>query len=402
MDIKEIKENKELYIFSNILDVYPLIYDLPIVNLDSQVSPDIFDIISQKKYFTTVAMYDNTHQLILTPKHKLPKGEFSGANIQESINSIAQETLPKVKLGEIEPIALIEHRFADSKGRTHSQYGLGFMGRIRNKEEALTNIGQNILVGIKNNETDSVDYLQSKDVLSYCIRRLDAMQKKEIQNEEIDTNEQTRMRYIIHKEIVKKFILTNKRKRKGEFTKLIAGLAKGCKSILDASCGDSGLLLDIAKENEKDIDFAVGNDISWSQISLIKNNNPKISFTNHDLTNLPFRENAFGVALCCNTLHHMPSEEHLVDLFKNLTRVAEKVVIVEIESPEKTGGFPKFLNKYYYEGFLRDVGEHYLTQQEFKDKIDTNCKDNADINYSNFKNIQGNYMIAEIKKKRSK
>ena len=171
----------------------------------------------------------------------------------------------------------------------------------------------------------------------------------------------------------------------------------GYRTILDASCGDSQLLTDIVTEKGNDIDFAIGNDISWSQISLIKNKKENISFTNHDSTNLPFGENAFGVAICCNTLHHMPSEKHLTNLFQNLIRVAEKVIIVEIEDPQKTGGFAKLLNKYYYEGFLKDVGERYLSQEEFRLKVQENSKD-AKIHFSNFKNIQGNYMIAEIEK----
>ena len=62
-----------------------------------------------------------------------------------------------------------------------------------------------------------------------------------------------------------------------------------------------------------------------------------------------------------------------------------------------TGGFPRLLNKYYYEGFLQDVGERYLSQEEFRLKIEENSKD-AKVRFSNFKNLQGNYMIAEIEK----
>ncbi len=205
------------------------------------------------------------------------------------------------------------------------------------------------------------------------------------------------LRYLIHKEVVKRFILTNKRKNKKGFIQLLSRLMNGYKTILDASCGDSQLLTDIVAEKGNNIDFAIGNDISWSQVSLIKNKNENISFTNHDSTNLPFSENAFGVAICCNTLHHMPSEKHLAKLFQNLIRVAEKVIIVEIENPQNTGGFPKLLNKYYYEGFLQDVGERYLSQEEFRLKVEENSKD-AKVRFSNFKNIQGNYMIAEIEK----
>lgn len=394
--------NKQNFSFDNILDIYPRIYNLPVISLQKIVPSELLNILQKEQNFLTIAMYNSSGKIVLTPKQQLPFGNISSKNIQENINIIARKTIPNIKLGEIEPISFIEQNYYDETGRKHTQYGIGFMGRIRNESEIEQTLNKNILIGIENLSTHTVDYISQKDVLSYCLHRLNSIQQKEIQNEEIDTNEKTKLRYIIHKEIVKKFILTNKRKRKKEFTKLVSALLKGCKSIVDASCGDSELLLNIAKENNENLSFAIGNDISWSQISLIKNDNSKISFTNHDSTNLPFKDNAFDAALCCNTLHHMPTDKHLADLFKNLLRVAEKVVIVEIENPEKTGGFPKFLNKYYYEGFLRDVGEHYLTQKEFHEKVILNCKHEADIKFSNFKNIQGNYMIAEINKRRSK
>ena len=75
------------------------------------------------------------------------------------------------------------------------------------------------------------------------------------------------------------------------------------------------------------------------------------------------------------------------------------MIIYEIENPTITGGFPKILNKYYYRGFLKDVGEEYLSLEQFKTLISTTYENRAIVNFSNFKNIQGNYIIAEIEKK---
>lgn len=89
----------------------------------------------------------------------------------------------------------------------------------------------------------------------------------------------------------------------------------------------------------------------------------------------------------------MPSKENLNNL---MLRVGKKIVIYEIEDPKFTKGLPYFLNKYYYRGFLKDVGEQYLCFNDFKRVINEAYEGKADIKISNFKNIQGNYMIAEI------
>ena len=386
------------YISSNIEKLqktYSKIYDLPIVSFDYEVTNLELLRATETNFFISVAMYDNEKHLYFAPKYKVP--DIKDHNyIHSAVENAANSSIFGVKLGEIEPVTLITHNFWDNSGNKHTQFGLGFMGRIRNPEKLHLD-NYETYISVPNNDTNEINYLSSKNVLAYCMNRLNKLNNQDIQTSEIDTNEKMQLRYLIHKEVVKRFILTNKRKNKKGFTQLLSRLMNGYKTILDASCGDSQLLTDIVAEKGNNIDFAVGNDISWSQVSLIKNKNENISFTNHDSTNLPFSENAFGVAICCNTLHHMPSEKHLAKLFQNLIRVAEKVIIVEIENPQNTGGFPKLLNKYYYEGFLQDVGERYLSQEEFRLKVEENSKD-AKVRFSNFKNIQGNYMIAEIEK----
>ena len=149
-----------------------------------------------------------------------------------------------------------------------------------------------------------------------------------------------------------------------------------------------------------DIKLVVGNDISWSQIEFLNNIYKEVLFTNHNASiSMPFKENCFDVSYCSNTLHHMPNKDSVINMFENMFKISKKIIIVEIKNPTKTGGFPYLLNKYWYTLFLKDVGKHYFDINEFKNIINEVFSNKAIINFDSFKNIMGNYMIAEIIKK---
>ena len=161
----------------------------------------------------------------------------------------------------------------------------------------------------------------------------------------------------------------------------------GSGRILDVSCGDSTLL-----NNKLDATLVVFNDISLSLL-LNKGYGDNSIITNHDATKLPFKNKVFDFTLCRNTLHHMPTAVHLDNLLDSLSRVSKHILIIEIENPEITKGLPKFLNKYLYRKFLHDVGERYLSMDEFKTIIFSRF---TNVSFSNFKTAVGNYMIADI------
>ncbi len=89
----------------------------------------------------------------------------------------------------------------------------------------------------------------------------------------------------------------------------------------------------------------------------------------------------------------LPTAVHLDNLLDSLSRVSKHILIIEIENPEITKGLPKFLNKYLYRKFLHDVGERYLSMDEFKTIIFSRF---TNVSFSNFKTAVGNYMIADI------
>jgi ubiquinone/menaquinone biosynthesis C-methylase UbiE len=60
-------------------------------------------------------------------------------------------------------------------------------------------------------------------------------------------------------------------------------------------------------------------------------------YTNHNAAHLPFKHHAFDIAICKNTLHHMPHRSQLIQLLESIKKVAKKAIFVEIENPEITG-----------------------------------------------------------------
>ena len=144
------------------------------------------------------------------------------------------------------------------------------------------------------------------------------------------------------------------------------------------------------------MNLVVGNDISWSQIELLNDKYQEVIFTNHNAASLPFINKVFDVAYCSNTLHHMPNKKTLINLLNSMERIAKKLVIVEIENPSIVGGFPKFLNKYWYIKYLKDVGGAYLSEQQFRLIINNTFSKKYDIKFQIFENIMGRYMIAII------
>ena len=94
----------------------------------------------------------------------------------------------------------------------------------------------------------------------------------------------------------------------------------------------------------------------------------------------------------------MPDKRSLVFLLKEMFRISKKIIIVEIEDPSLIGGIPHILNKYWYIGFLKDVGGAYLSEKEFDLILNEVFKGKAKIKRQNFINITGKYMIAEITK----
>lgn len=198
-------------------------------------------------------------------------------------------------------------------------------------------------------------------------------------------------RYKFHKRFLKKYIFTDKRKRKKEFRNILFSLLPNKKSIIDVSCGDDSDIFFVA--NEKQYETIVGNDICLNYLNLYKKDD--VIYTNDNIELNYLKENSYDVSFCKNTLHHMNNTASIENVLKFLDKISSHIIIIEIMDPQKDKGLPKFLNKYLYTKFLKDAGHSYIDEKQFTKIIDNNFK-NHDIEYQTFVNILGTYKIAKI------
>ncbi|MBR6689897.1 MAG: class I SAM-dependent methyltransferase [Bacilli bacterium] len=201
-------------------------------------------------------------------------------------------------------------------------------------------------------------------------------------------------RYKFHEKILKRYIFTEKKRCKKEFHELLFELLPNKKSIIDVSCGDNSDIFIMAKK--KKYTTIVGNDICLNYLNL--NKDDKVIYTNDNIELNKIKENSYDVSFCKNTLHHLNNLTNINNALKFLDKISNNIIIVEIMNPKEYKGMPKFLNKYLYTKFLKDVGNCYLNEDQFINVVNNNFT-NHNIEYKTFKNILGTYKIAKISKK---
>jgi ubiquinone/menaquinone biosynthesis C-methylase UbiE len=321
---------------SKFIEIYSKIYDLPQIK--------------------AVKYAKNLYLFLYTDNKRIGQFGYSSELKNENIHSTLLKLAGCIKIGEIMPVAVL------------NKTGIVFMARATN----------NIL---------PIEGIEIPSKIERLIQKnLKHFDKNYLQRKEIETNHRYKLRYWIHNNFIKRFILTNHFKKTDAFNRLLLNRLTGRK-FLDVSCGDSTLL-----NIKKDSEIIVFNDISLDML-ISKEICPKAVITNHDATKLPFKAKSFDSVLCRNTLHHMPSDIHLNNLIDSMVNMSNHIVIVEIENPDITGGVPKILNKYLYRKFLHDVGERYFSEHEFKTLL---SKRFNNIAFLTFHSPIGNYMIADI------
>lgn len=200
-------------------------------------------------------------------------------------------------------------------------------------------------------------------------------------------------RYKFHEMFLKKYIFTEKKRCKNEFYDLLYELLPNKKSIIDVSCGDNSDIFLIAKR--KKYETIVGNDICLNYLNLDRCVN--VIYTNDDIELNKIKKDSYDVSFCKNTLHHMNNLSNINNALDFLSKISNDIIIVEIMNPKEYKGLPRFLNKYLYTKFLKDVGNCYLNEEQFISIINTKFK-KYDIEYKTFTNILGTYKIAKISK----
>lgn len=133
--------------------------------------------------------------------------------------------------------------------------------------------------------------------------------------------------------------------------------------VIDITCGDSTIILDVAHDAKE----VVANDLIKEHLTRLKRlaqkrNISNIKFTRLDAKKYPEKDK-FDYLICKNTLHHFTHKKELEEFLKKLKRIAKRVIIMEIEDPNRTTLKAKIWSL-YYRYFLKDCGELFYIRSE--------------------------------------
>lgn len=118
------------------------------------------------------------------------------------------------------------------------------------------------------------------------------------------------------------------RYKRQRFLKLLLEVDFGGKSVLEIGSGPGGNLKELLSKSPKQL---TGVDISADMVELAKSNlPPSVNIVKVDGTSLPFEDKSFDYVFSATVLQHNTDEVMLVQLMKEMCRVAkEKVFLFE-------------------------------------------------------------------------
>ncbi len=370
---------------------YKKVYELPELEYEEKVSREFFELCKGKHYFIIVSVYNLKNEIFLIRDYnkaigwELPGGYVNdGESVEEAINrSILSEA--GLDIDELLPAAIIKNifRYGDKK-IIHS--GMAFMALSRGSVKTCP---KNFQTHFASGTPEKIAY-QNDKIISIVRKRLNN-KANHPPFEEIDSvkNKNFSLLYLFHKYAIKHIGNFSSRKIKRVIFNLIEGSPK---SILDASCGESSVINELHKKYKPYI--CIGNDISWKAITLIKNKNSSIFFTNHNVLNLPYKIK-FDLVFFKNTLHHI-DKEYQREILGNLKKIAKQLIVVDIDDPQHTTFRAKFWNSYYVY-LLGDQGDDFLNFNEFRKVLDSKTFSDCRIETGLINTIKGNYFYASIK-----
>ncbi len=373
-----------------IIEFYKKHYNLSELKNEERVELAFFDKVKGRHDFIVVVIYNEKREhLLLRDFNKSIGWELPGGylgqheRIEDAVNRIVTgET--GLEIDELRPIALVKNVFLEKKERTNTviHCGIAFMALSRKQVKPYP---KNIMTVYSKEIPEKVAY-QNNAILNIARSIID---KKHLDPPyaEIESVNKFFFFYLLNKYVVKIIGNIASRKIKRRVFDLIFNQPK---TLLDPSCGDCSIAFDIKKHFG--CKLCVCNDICWKTISLIKNKDPGVFFTNHNTLNLPFVKK-FDLVVFKNTLHHI-RRENQKNLISKLVQLSSQLIIVDIEDPQKTTLLAKVWN-YYYRMLLGDQGETFLTYNEFKEMIQSVVKNKKYI-VGKIKTIKGPYFYASI------
>lgn len=391
--------NESIWRNEALLWQYEKLYNLPRLQYIQHTCAQTISYTQKKNWFVILVLYSLDGKIYATydgstrwlPWWSVKRNE----DIQDSVERIVNRIQEGIDIRDVHPMAFIDNTFIH-KDTAHTLNWIVFTARVHNSE-LLEDTQHWWLFPLTPDFIEWVQKYWNKDILTYfqgnVLPRILQSSTSDNQDQEIETNALMKYRYMLHrnrwKPILKMFGLNKNDNIKNR-------ILKQCESavtIIDVSCGDDNTVNQISRDKNK---LVVANDISRSQVQLLKIRSDNILCTNHNASHLPFKDKVFDVALCKNTLHHMPHRTHLLSMLYSMKRIAKKIVIVEIENPVETWWMAKFLHKHRYRGFLKDVWWAYFDNTQFINLIQYIFWKTHSIDHWIFKTWQWRYFWATI------
>jgi 2-polyprenyl-3-methyl-5-hydroxy-6-metoxy-1,4-benzoquinol methylase len=383
-----------------LIDSYKDLYDLPNLEKMFEVATDDSLPFLARRNFLLVCAYDRLGRFLTINKSKkslriLDKdSRLIGRTIDDYSSFCLEQTANEMVarytggyISDLRPVCKMVNRFG-SPDEFRSQNGIVFMAlvdgilpeKVDSYEISFGNIAPETMI------------FQNREALTLAMKMRNTLNffpdPEEI--EHAPNGFRSRIHKLAVKPLVKRH--SSSRIRKAIFTKI--GTVN---SVIDVSCGDDETIFSISEA--LDPDLVVANDINWSAMKATmakaRDKNYHILFTNHHVCEMPFKQR-FDIALCKNTLHHIPNANELVKALGAMKMLAKRLIIVDIEDPRRSKA-GRLFNR-YYENFLGDGADdhNFLTKKKFRNLI-SRAYPEAEVGFEDIRTIKGRYMLADVK-----
>jgi SAM-dependent methyltransferase len=383
------------------LAFYKVLYDLPTVIHQDDVTPELFAYCQRRDFFVNVLAYSRDRIFLRRAIGPTLGWELPGSAIKSRGNETVQDAalriikrdIETIDIGELRPIAYIEKTY-HCRGVSVTHHGITFLGRARHvTPEAI--IRDETIKGRFVRLTDELEFarISSPDqkicslAIPFISNNPDAHMsiERELQStEQVSWLARVLDRYVL-RPIGRRFC---SRKIKREILRQLGAH----EYFLDVACGDDPFIFDISKIAR----FCVGNDVHWPQIKILLEmmGRPKtVIFTNHDACDLAFKKQ-FDVTLCKNLLHHVPARVQLESLLRSLRKVSRRIVIVDPEDP-RSSGIKARMWHHWYVRYMKDQGERFFSFNQFSALLKEFYHD-ADVKCYKLETLKGHFMFAII------
>lgn len=369
------------------IEKYGEYYDLPIIEKTEEITPRLFQFYERGKYFVVLAITNQANEVLIVKDSQSDSiwrliGGFvqNGEGIEEACDRLIKDNAA-LQIDGIEPVAIVKNHFL-CQGRTLLHCGLAFLVQAQGIPIFPLNYK-----GVYVAQCPEQLVYSNQEILRIAVQKL-GDQKIFAPYDEIDTNRKYVIRRFIHKAIINRlFGHYSSRHIKQRISKY----CEGAGTIIDVACGDDVLILDLARGAK----FCVANDISWSLLRQLRKKaaNRNIIFTNHNILGLPFSRR-FDILICKNVLHHVHNINEFIALTGSIKDFGSRLILVDIENPRKSSFRAKLWND-YYRCFLGDLGNYFLTQEEFQNALSC-VYEGKKFAFDTVSTIKGNYMFAIV------